>query len=158
MTRRQAPKTAPIEAPLSVGHVARRCGVSVYTIHFYESQGLIKSWRSAGNQRRYSRDVLRRVAVIKVAQRVGIPLSAIRSAFKALPQERTPTAEDWTAMSTHWREDLNARIRRLTQLRDKLGSCIGCGCLSLESCPLYNPGDRLSHKGPGPQLLDPGAD
>lgn len=140
---------------LSSGQVAARSGVAVSAIHFYERKGLIKSWRTERNQRRYPREVLRRVAVIKVAQRVGIPLSAIRDALMSLPQERTPTAEDWSALSLRWRVELDARITRLTRLRDELGNCIGCGCLSLDSCPLYNPDDRCFRQGSGPQLLDP---
>jgi MerR family transcriptional regulator, redox-sensitive transcriptional activator SoxR len=140
---------------LTVGEVAKRSGVAVSAIHFYESRGLIKAWRTSGNQRRYPREVLRRVAVIKAAQRVGIPLAAIHEALAALPEKRTPTTEDWGALSERWRSALDERINRLIKLRDELTSCIGCGCLSLDSCPLYNPGDRLSKKGPGSQLLDP---
>jgi MerR family redox-sensitive transcriptional activator SoxR len=140
---------------LTVGEVATRSGVAVSAIHFYESKGLIKGWRTVGNQRRYPREVLRRVAVIKVSQRVGIPLSAIREALMSLPKGRTPTAEDWGTLSARWRSDLDDRITRLKKLRDDLTSCIGCGCLSLDSCPLYNPEDRCAKKGPGPQLLDP---
>lgn len=140
---------------LTVGELAARSGVAVSAIHFYESKGLIKGWRTVGNQRRYPREVLRRVAVIKVSQRVGIPLNAIRDALTSLPKGRTPTAEDWGSMSERWRSDLDERITRLKKLRDDLTSCIGCGCLSLDSCPLYNPGDRCAKKGPGPQLLDP---
>ncbi len=146
--------TAPAKE-LTVGEVALRSGVAVSAIHFYESKGLIKGWRTGGNQRRYPREVLRRVAVIKASQRVGIPLNAIRDALMALPKRRTPTAEDWGALSERWRADLDDRITRLTKLRDDLTSCIGCGCLSLDSCPLYNPGDRCAQRGPGPQLLDP---
>jgi MerR family redox-sensitive transcriptional activator SoxR len=138
-----------------VGEVAARSGVAVSTLHFYESKGLIKSWRNAGNQRRYAREVLRRVAVIKVAQRTGIPLASIRKALKALPGERTPTAGDWKSLSAAWRAELNDRIDRLTRLRDQLDGCIGCGCLSLGVCPLRNPWDKLSAQGPGPRLLDP---
>ncbi len=140
---------------LTVGQVARRSGVAVSAIHFYESKGLIKSWRNAGNQRRYPRDVLRRVAIIKVAQRTGIPLAAIRDALSSLPEGRTPTAEDWAKLSTCWKADLEDRIERLTRMRDQLDQCIGCGCLSLESCPLRNPWDELAEQGPGPRLLDP---
>jgi MerR family redox-sensitive transcriptional activator SoxR len=139
---------------LTVGQLAARSGVAVSAIHFYEAKGLIKGWRSRGNQRRYPRAVLRRVAVIKVAQRVGIPLKSIHQAFRSLPKERTPTAKDWAAMSTLWKTDLDDRIARLTRLRDELSYCIGCGCLSLDSCPLYNPNDKLSKQGPGPRLLD----
>jgi MerR family redox-sensitive transcriptional activator SoxR len=140
---------------LSVGEVAARSGLKVSAIHFYEAQGLIASVRSAGNQRRYRRDVLRRVAVIKVAQRIGLPLKSIAAAFKNLPQSRTPTKEDWRALSQCWRAELTARIEKLTRLKDNLTDCIGCGCLSLKVCPLRNPMDKLSGAGPGPHLLDP---
>ncbi|WNG38668.1 redox-sensitive transcriptional activator SoxR [Archangium violaceum] len=140
---------------LSVGEVAARSGVAVSTLHFYEAQGLITGWRNSGNHRRYSRDVLRRVAVIKVAQRAGIPLATIREALQSLPEGRTPTVEDWARLSASWRAELDGRIQRLTRLRDQLDSCIGCGCLSLASCPLRNPWDELSEQGPGPRLLDP---
>jgi MerR family redox-sensitive transcriptional activator SoxR len=145
-----------LPAALTVGQVAERSGVAVSTLHFYEEQGLIRSWRNAGNQRRYPREVLRRVAVIKVAQRLGIALAAIREALKTLPDERTPTAEDWNALSARWRADLDDRIKRLTRFRDQLDGCIGCGCLSLGVCPLRNPWDRLGEEGPGPRLLEPG--
>jgi MerR family redox-sensitive transcriptional activator SoxR len=143
---------------LSVGELARRSGVAVSTIHFYEAKGLIRGWRSAGNQRRYPRGILRRVAVIKVAQRTGIPLAEIQAALAALPQDRAPTADDWRALSASWRAVLDARIRSLTQLRDQLDSCIGCGCLSLTECPLRNPGDALGELGAGPRLLEPDQD
>jgi len=143
----------PIE--LSVGDVARRSGLAVSALHFYEAEGLIRSHRTAGNQRRYAREVLRRVAIIKVAQRAGIPLKTIREAFKALPQERTPTVADWTRLSSAWKQELERRIDRLTRLRDHLNGCIGCGCLSVRDCPLHNPLDRLAEEGPGPRLLDP---
>jgi len=139
---------------LSVGQVAERSGVAVSAIHFYETKGLISSWRSAGNQRRYSRSVLRRIAIIKVAQRAGIPLASIREAFASLPRERTPTAADWHWLSSQWAAELDTRIRCLTQLRDQLDNCIGCGCLSLDSCPLRNPADKLAALGPGPRLLE----
>jgi MerR family redox-sensitive transcriptional activator SoxR len=147
------PASVPVE--LSVGEVARRSGVAVSTLHFYEAEGLIRSWRNQGNQRRYGREVLRRVAVIKVAQRAGIPLKAIGKALRALPGGRAPTAEDWKKLSAGWKADLNDRIARLTRLRDQLDGCIGCGCLSLGLCPLRNPWDRLAEQGPGPRLLDP---
>jgi MerR family transcriptional regulator, redox-sensitive transcriptional activator SoxR len=140
---------------LTVGQVAARSGVAVSAIHFYEAKGLIKGWRTLGNQRRYRREVLRRVAVIKVAQRVGIPLSAVRDALTSLPLGRTPTAKDWAVLSARWRTQLDDRIARLHKLRNELSNCIGCGCLSLDSCPLYNPGDKLAQQGPGPRLLDP---
>jgi MerR family redox-sensitive transcriptional activator SoxR len=144
-----------ITKELSVGEVAARSGVAVSTLHFYESEGLIRSWRNQGNQRRYAREVLRRVAVIRVAQRAGISLASIREALGTLPSGRTPTAEDWTMLSGKWRAELNDRIDRLIRLRDQLDGCIGCGCLSLGVCPLRNPWDRLAEQGPGPRLLDP---
>jgi MerR family redox-sensitive transcriptional activator SoxR len=125
----------------------------VSAIHFYERKGLISGWRTAGNQRRYSRDVLRRIAVIRVAQRTGIPLSEIRQALSELPRERTPTAADWGALSTRWKQDLDDRIQALVALRDQLDGCIGCGCLSVRDCPLRNSGDRLGREGPGARLL-----
>lgn len=150
-----APRGAKLSRELSVGEVAARGGVAVSALHFYEAQGLIHSWRNAGNQRRYARDVLRRVALIKVAQRTGIALADIRAALDTLPDRRTPSAEDWKRLSAGWRADLNDRIERLTRLRDQLDGCIGCGCLSLGACPLRNPWDRLGAEGPGARLLDP---
>ncbi len=152
---KKTPPSTTLARELTVGELAVRSGVAVSAIHFYESKGLIRGWRTSGNQRRYPREVLRRIAVIKASQRVGIPLSAIRDALTSLPEKRTPTAEDWGVLSERWRADLDDRITRLTKLRDELTSCIGCGCLSLDSCPLYNPGDKCSELGPGPQLLDP---
>ncbi|WP_281177429.1 redox-sensitive transcriptional activator SoxR [Pseudoxanthomonas dokdonensis] len=140
---------------LSVGQVAQRAGVAVSTLHFYEAKGLIHSIRNAGNQRRYPREVLRRVAVIKVAQRAGIPLAEIAQALSALPEKRTPTARDWQRLSTRWRQQLDERIERLTRMRAQMDRCIGCGCLSLKNCPLRNPGDILGEEGAGPRLLDP---
>lgn len=139
---------------LTVGELAARSGVAISTIHFYETKGLISSVRSSGNQRRFERSELRRVAVIKVAQRAGISLAEIRDALGTLPTRRTVTARDWALLSKRWRTDLDNRIRHLTALRDQLGNCIGCGCLSLKSCPLRNPMDTLSDEGPGPRLLD----
>lgn len=142
------------DTSLSVGQVAARSGLSVSAIHFYERKGLIRSWRNAGNQRRYRRDVLRRLAVIRVANRTGLPLASIATALADLPDERTPTVTDWKLLSSHWRAELHERIARLTQLRDELTGCIGCGCLSLRKCPLRNADDRLSEDGSGPRLLD----
>ena len=141
---------------LGVGEVAKRSGVAVSAIHFYEEKGLITSWRNAGNQRRYPREALRRLSIIKVAQRVGIPLASIKSALDSLPKGRTPTDQDWKKLSARWHADLDDRIAKLTQLRDQLNGCIGCGCLSMKQCPLRNPWDELSAQGPGPRLLDPG--
>lgn len=139
---------------LSVGELAARAGVSVSTLHFYETKGLIASARTGGNQRRYGRDVLRRVAVIRVAQRAGVPLAEIAAALDALPSRRTPNAADWAKLSAVWKDALEARINALTQLKDELEGCIGCGCLSLTDCPLRNPGDALASEGPGARLLE----
>ena len=138
---------------LTVGEVAARSGVAVTALHFYEREGLIASRRTAGNQRRFRRDVLRRLALIRIAQRVGIGLAEIREALDGLPGGRTPTAADWAALSEGWRAELDDRIRRLQQLRDDFAGCIGCGCLSLRSCELVNPGDRLAVHGPGARRL-----
>lgn len=146
---------ADIGRELTVGEMAARSGVAVSTLHFYEAQGLIQSMRSRGNQRRYSREVLRRIAIIKVAQRTGIPLASIRQALSTLPDRRTPTAGDWSRLSARWKSELDDRIDRLIRLRDQLNDCIGCGCLSTAACPLRNPYDELSEEGPGPRLLDP---
>jgi MerR family transcriptional regulator, redox-sensitive transcriptional activator SoxR len=146
---------AEFQTQLTVGEVARRSGVAVSTLHFYEAKGLIRSWRTHGNQRRYAREVLRRVAIIRVAQRTGMELEAIHSALKALPRERTPSVADWKKLSASWKSELTSRIERLTRLRDQLDGCIGCGCLSMEACPLRNPWDRLAKQGPGPRLLEP---
>ncbi|CAM3609693.1 Redox-sensitive transcriptional activator SoxR [compost metagenome] len=144
------------QSVLSVGQLAARSGVAVTALHFYESKGLIHSTRSAGNQRRYPRDTLRRVAVIKMAQRLGIPLATIHAALQTLPVGRAPSVKDWQRLSEQWRQDLTRRIDKLLVLRDQLDSCIGCGCMSLQSCPLRNCDDQLGEQGPGPQLLEPG--
>lgn len=154
MTVKQQGKPSGISRELTVGDVARRSGVAISTLHFYESKGLITSSRNTGNQRRYSRTVLRQVAIIKVAQSTGVPLSAIREALKSLPRERPPTARDWARLSARWRSDLDERIDKLTRLRDQLNGCIGCGCLSLKTCPLRNPGDKAREQGPGARLFD----
>ncbi|RJL30538.1 redox-sensitive transcriptional activator SoxR [Bailinhaonella thermotolerans] len=138
---------------LTVGQLAARSGVAVSALHFYEAKGLIRSRRTAGNQRRYSRDTLRRVAFIRVSQRVGIPLKTIREALDRLPEERTPTRRDWIRLSSVWRTELDERIDQLTRLRDDLTECIGCGCLSLGRCKLANRDDTLGDDGPGPRRL-----
>ena len=146
--------TSPvIDWTLTVGQVAQRSGLAVSALHFYEAKGLICSQRSAGNQRRYARDVLRRVAVIRTAQRVGISLEQIAAALASLPQRQAPTRADWTRLSRLWRDDLNLRIAQLEKLRDTLDDCIGCGCLSLKRCALRNPGDALARSGAGPHRL-----
>ncbi|WP_082519918.1 redox-sensitive transcriptional activator SoxR [Rhizobium sp. Root1220] len=138
---------------LTVGQVAARAGVAVSALHFYESKGLICSHRTGGNQRRYTSDVLRRVAVIRVAQNLGVPLSAIGRAFTKLPNGRTPSRDDWELMSAEWSKDLDERIIQLQKLRDGLSDCIGCGCLSIDRCALVNWGDKLGTDGPGPRRL-----
>lgn len=148
--------SAELRRELSVGEVAARSGVAISTLHFYETKGLIRGRRNRGNHRRYPRDVLRRVAVIKVAQRAGIPLKEIAEALAALPDGRAPTAQDWRRLSARWKAQLDDRIARLTRLRDRLTDCIGCGCLSIRDCPLRNPHDSLGAQGSGPRLLDPG--
>ncbi|KAF1067139.1 MAG: Redox-sensitive transcriptional activator SoxR [Pseudomonas citronellolis] len=147
---------AGVTRQLSVGELAERSGVAVSALHFYEARGLIGSTRNAGNQRRYGRETLRRVAVIKVAQRVGIPLAEIAEALQALPSDHNPSAADWAQLSARWRDDLNERIEKLLLLRDQLDGCIGCGCLSMEACPLRNPGDTLARQGPGAHWSDQG--
>lgn len=138
---------------LTVGEVAARSGLPVSTLHFYERKGLIQSHRSAGNQRRFDRDVLRRLAIVHMAQELGVPLAEVGAALSKLPQGHVPTAADWRAMSEGWRDRLDQRITLLQRLRDELGGCIGCGCLSLQTCPLLNPADRLGAEGSGPRRL-----
>ena len=145
---------AAVDEALSVGELAARSGVAVSALHFYERQGLLRSSRNAGNQRRYGRDVLRRVAVIRLAQRAGVPLAEIRAALDTLPDARTPTREDWRRLSHGWRSALDARIAQLSALREQLDGCIGCGCLSLRQCPLRNPDDIAAAQGPGAPYLE----
>jgi MerR family transcriptional regulator, redox-sensitive transcriptional activator SoxR len=144
---------AVVPGELTVGEVAARSGVAVSALHFYEAQGLISSRRTAGNQRRYPRQVLRRVAFIRASQGVGIPLRRIKAALDQLPDRRTPTRRDWERLSELWRTELDDQIGRLQSLRDNLTGCIGCGCLSLDRCNLINPGDTLGGEGPGPRNL-----
>jgi MerR family redox-sensitive transcriptional activator SoxR len=138
----------------TVGKVAQRSGVTVSALHFYERKGLIRSDRNAGNQRRYRKDVLRRISVIKAAQKLGVTLAEIQQAFSTLPENRAPTQEDWEYLSEQWRTSLDARIAYMERLRDYLSSCIGCGCLSMKNCPLYNADDKLAEEGSGPVILD----
>jgi MerR family redox-sensitive transcriptional activator SoxR len=142
------------DATWSVGRIAERCGVKVSTLHFYEKKGLIKSWRNTGNQRRYKADVMRRIAVIKAAQKIGIDLESIKSAIATLPENRTPSIKDWEKLGTRWRDELNARIAYMEKLRDSMTDCIGCGCLSMKNCPLYNQNDNLASEGNGAVLLN----
>ncbi|MET7754806.1 redox-sensitive transcriptional activator SoxR [Streptomyces sp. NPDC005389] len=138
---------------LTVGQLSARSGAAVSALHFYEAKGLISSRRTTGNQRRYGRDTLRRVAFVRAAQRVGIPLATIRQALAQLPEERTPTNEDWARLSAAWRTELDERIKQLGRLRDHLTDCIGCGCLSLETCVLSNPDDAFGERMAGSRLL-----
>lgn len=143
----------PPDAELSIGAVAERSGVSVSALRFYEERGLIASARSDGGQRRYGRHVLRRLAFVQVAQRVGLTLEEIGRALATLPDAAGLTPGDWKRLAAAWRPMLDERIRLLEGLRDELDSCIGCGCLSLDRCRLRNPGDRAAALGPGPRYL-----
>ncbi|MCA0432216.1 MAG: redox-sensitive transcriptional activator SoxR [Proteobacteria bacterium] len=140
-------------AEISIGELARRSGVAVSAIHFYERKGLIESRRTAGNQRRYEREALRRIAIVKIAQQLGIPLADIARMFAALPQQGRTTRRDWQGMSRRWAADLDRRIALLQSLRHHLDDCIGCGCLSLQRCGMLNPGDALASQGSGPIRL-----
>jgi MerR family redox-sensitive transcriptional activator SoxR len=141
------------ELEMAPGELAHRAGVAVSALHFYEREGLIHSRRTTGNQRRYPRETLRRVAFIRMSQRLGIPLARVRDALGTLPEDRVPTSKDWARLSAGWRQDLDDRIEHLGRLRDNLADCIGCGCLSLKSCALSNPGDVLGERGPGAARL-----
>lgn len=138
---------------LTIGELARRSGVAASAVRHYEAIGLLASDRSEGNQRRYPRGTLRRVAFIRAAQAVGLSLEEIRAALDTLPGSRTPTAADWHRLALGWKPLLDAKIQALVDLRDRLDSCIGCGCLSLKTCALYNPGDRAARLGSGPRFL-----
>lgn len=134
---------------LSVGEMAARAGVAVSTLHYYEAEGLIESWRTPANHRRYDRRELRRISIIRIAQTLGIPLAEVREVLDRIPRDRAVSAAGWRKAAEPWADALEDRIEMLLRLRDKLGYCIGCGCLSLESCPLYNPDDTLGANGPG---------
>ena len=144
-------------AHLTIGELAERSGVATSALRYYEAQGLIESERTSGNQRRFLRATLRRVAFIRSAQRVGLTLDEISDALATLPEGRTPTKADWARLSQGWRPRLDAQIERLERLRDKLDGCIGCGCLSLRTCALSNPEDEVAPRGPGAVFLEPGA-
>ena len=143
------------EDELTISEVAERTGVAPSALRFYEDRGLVRPLRTLGNQRRYTRAMLRTVAVIKAAQAVGLSLEDIEAALASLPPERVATKADWSRLSKTWRAKLDARIRRLQKLRDDLDGCIGCGCLSLRSCALFNPEDEAAGRGPGSSLLRP---
>ena len=140
---------------LTIGQLSERSGVATSALRYYESQGLIASQRTTGNQRRYPQPTLRRVAFIRSAQRVGLSLDEIAEALATLPEGRTPTRADWARLSRGWRPRLDEQIERLERLRDRLDSCIGCGCLSLKTCALSNPGDEVAPRGPGAVFLEP---
>jgi MerR family redox-sensitive transcriptional activator SoxR len=138
---------------LTIGELGNRAGVATSALRFYEAEGLITSQRTTGNQRRFARATLRRVAVIRAARRLGVPLKDIKDALDSLPQQRTPSKQDWHELSERWRIRLDRQIADLESLRDDLSGCIGCGCLSLETCALFNPDDRASSLGSGPRYL-----
>lgn len=138
---------------ITITELAKRSGVAASALRYYESLGLITSERTSGNHRRYRRGMLRRVAVIRVARSMGVPLEAIGEAFRGLPSGRDPTPDDWEKLSSRWRDELSERIQTLVKLRSELSSCIGCGCLSLERCALFNEGDRAGAAGDGPRYL-----
>lgn len=140
---------------LSIGQVSERSGVPHTALRFYEERGLIHAERSAGNQRRYPRAILRRIAFIRSAQRVGLTLEQISEALATLPRDHAPTKADWARLSRGWRAELDTRIDALQRLRDRLTGCIGCGCLSLRTCALNNSDDKLATAGPGAPLLSP---
>jgi MerR family redox-sensitive transcriptional activator SoxR len=142
---------------LTIGEIAARSGVAASALRYYERIGLIRAGRTTGNQRRYERAELRRVAFIRIAQQVGVSLDEIREALASLPESRTPTRADWARLSARWRGRLQEQIDLLERLRDELTGCIGCGCLSLQRCRLYNPSDALAAEGPGPRRLLPPA-
>ena len=138
---------------LTPGQLSERSGAAVSALHYYEREGLISSRRTAGNQRRYPRHMLRRVAFIRISQQLGIPLRDIRAALATLPPDRAPSREEWAQLSAGWRQVLDERIEQMERLRDDLDGCIGCGCLSLTRCSLYNSRDSLAAEGAGPRLL-----
>ncbi|MGE5828298.1 MAG: redox-sensitive transcriptional activator SoxR [Micromonosporaceae bacterium] len=142
-----------MQVSLTIGELAARSGVPASALRYYERLGLIRARRTVGNQRRYARSELRRVAFIRIAQRVGVSLEEIREALAGLPDHRTPTKADWARLSARWRARLDERIGLLERLRDRLTGCIGCGCLSLKRCTLSNPDDELAGQGPGPAHL-----
>ncbi len=138
---------------ISIGQVAERTGLSVSAIRFYESQGLINPVRNNGGQRRFLRSDIRRLSFVLIAQQLGFTIEQIRTRLASLPEQRTPTQKDWALISRNFREELQARIEVMTRMRDRLDGCIGCGCLSLDKCALYNPDDRIAQSGVGPRFL-----
>jgi MerR family transcriptional regulator, redox-sensitive transcriptional activator SoxR len=149
------PETAPLRAadPLSIGQLAERTGLSVSAIRFYETKDLVAPIRNAGGQRRYLRSDIRRLSFVLIAQQLGFSIEEIRAALASLPERHAPTQKDWERISNRFRSELDTRIARMTRMRDHLDGCIGCGCLSLKKCRLYNPADRLSRHGAGPRII-----
>jgi MerR family redox-sensitive transcriptional activator SoxR len=139
---------------LTIGELSARSGVAPSALRFYESHGLLSSTRTSGNQRRYDRAVLRRIALIQAGRAAGIPLKQIGAALETLPARRTPSRRDWERLSNTWRRDLDARIAGLTAVRDRLTTCIGCGCLSIDRCELLNPDDEAGRAGPGARYFE----
>jgi len=139
---------------LTISEVSTRSGVAPSALRFYEAEGLITARRTEGNQRRYDRAMLRRIAFIQAGRAAGIPLERIHTALETLPSERSPNSRDWQRLSRSWRKDLDRRIAKLQGLRERLTTCIGCGCLSLRTCALLNPGDEAAEKGPGAHYLE----
>jgi MerR family transcriptional regulator, redox-sensitive transcriptional activator SoxR len=138
---------------LTIGALSERTGVATSALRFYEAEGLIHATRSDGGQRRYAREMIRRVSFIRVAKEVGLRLDEIGAALASLPDDRTPTKDDWGRLSTEWRPRIDHQIGVLERLRDRLTGCIGCGCLSLQACRLLNPGDEAAARGPGPRYV-----
>ena len=138
---------------LTIGTISQRTGLAVSAIRYYEAQGLVTPWRNAGGQRRFERADIRRLSFVMIAQQFGFSLPQIKAELDLLPKGRTPTKADWAKISAGFRAELDQRINNLTQMRDTLDSCIGCGCLSLKSCALYNPKDKASARGAGPRYL-----
>lgn len=146
-----------MEHELTIGALSKRTGVAASALRFYETKGLIHATRSSGGQRQYARSTIRRISFIRIAQQVGLSLDEVCSALNSLPENRTPNGQDWRHLSTSWRPRIDAQIALLERLRDRLDSCIGCGCLSMETCNLLNPDDIAAGRGAGPQyLLDGG--
>jgi MerR family redox-sensitive transcriptional activator SoxR len=142
-----------MEHELSIGALSERTGIAPSALRYYEAEGLIHADRSSGGQRRYHRDMIRRVSFVRVAQQVGLSLEEIRNALATLPDSRTPTQKDWERLSSSWRPRLDAQIAMLERLRDRLDRCIGCGCLSLRVCHILNPNDVAGERGPGPRYV-----
>lgn len=138
---------------LSIGELSDRSGIAPSALRYYEAEGLLRSTRSSGNQRRYHRDALRRVGFVRVAQEVGLSLAEIKEALSSLPDERTPTEKDWARLAASWQPRIDQQIRVLERLRDRLSACIGCGCLSLKVCRIVNPDDQVAIRGPGPRYV-----